>query len=403
MKIFHYLFFLIILYVYINNPIFIEGFGACKFLYPLAFIFFIFNNDFLLKFKLYKSDILIYVILILYVCLRVIIGADFSGLRAIIVAFIENIIIALFIVCYYFKYLKDFDFSKILIVLGVVGSFISVAMFFNEDIYRYFNSIQKNSVDFNDLVFRSYGLAEGLTYSYAISQAIIFTIMLNEIYKYKYFLFLFPLLIFSVIINARTGIIVLFIGLFFWLYTKKKFSIIIFLLMIYVILYSFLSFIDIASVNEVTYIWIMDFFYNMSDIFFGTNYLEYSTTSTLLDMAKVIPDNISELLVGKGISMFGVIGGSDIGYNRIINYGGIIYLLLLILVIINMYYKMKKINIKSKYLMFFLVVILFSNIKGAFLPNSSGLRLIFLIYIFVTENYYYLNDERKKYLLFNSN
>ena len=332
-----YLIFIIILYLFVNNPIFVGiEIGSVKLLYIIALLFFLFNRKSILVFKRYRIESFIYLLLLLYVLLLFLFGSDSGMLRTIIVAFIECLILPVFIVEFYYKYLSKTDFYKPILIVGSIGAVISSLCFFIPEINLFFRSIQQMTEKMFYIENRGYGLSEGLTYSYSLVQACIFYIGLTNLKTNKWFIFFIPFLFLSVAFNARIGIIILFVSLLIYLLQNRSFKQLIYSLLIFVIVFLFLNQIDFESINNFAFIWVREFFYEISDTIFNTQLAQFSTVNTLIHDMYVVPDNISEWIVGRGNTMYGVMGGTDVGYLQLLNYGGLFLIFLFAILIYYM-------------------------------------------------------------------
>lgn len=380
-----YIFFCILLYLFLHNPILnIFGVGLIKLLYIIAPIFFLFNINTVTAFKKYKTEFFCYSLLILYILLRVIVGAESSMLRTIIVATIECLILPIFIVQVYIKYLSKYDFYRIILIVGSIGAVISTLAFFNTDINYMLRSIQQFDDSLLFLEYRGFGLSEGLTSSYSAVQAVILYIGINQFNNNKWFLLIIPIMIISIAFNARTGILISIIALILFLLKNKRIKSFIYLLLLFGLLFLVFNLVDFENLNTGAFNWVLEFFYEINDFFMGTELAAYSTADILFKRMIVVPDNIYEWFVGRGETMFGVLGGTDIGYLQKINYGGLMLLALYALLIVQMSKKLLKYD-ATYFLLFFLSVLLISEIKGNFIPNSGGFRLMFLLYVFIIE------------------
>lgn len=386
MKIIRYVFIIIVLYVFLHNPIFnVVGFGSIKLLYIFPVIFFLFDEKSTIAFKRYKIDFLCYLVLILYILVLVIIGAESGMLRTIIVACIECLILPIYIVRFYLKYLSSFNFNRVILIVGSVGAIISTISFFIPEINFFFRTIQQFNEDLLYVEQRGFGLSEGLTFSYSLVQAIIFYIGINNLKTNKWFLFIIPMLLISIFFNARTGILIVFITLILFLVQNRKIKHYIYLLTSFSFVFLLFNLVDFENINSSAFNFVKEFFFEFNDFFLGTQSASSNTAGTLLNDMIVVPDNFAEWIVGSGHTKFGIIGGTDIGYLQMLNYGGVVLIFLLASLIYIMSKKMLK-NNAIYFFLFFLSVLLISEIKGNFIPNSGAFRLICLLYVFIIES-----------------
>ena len=112
----------------------------------------------------------------------------------------------------------------------------------------------------------------------------------------------------------------------------------------------------------------------------------------------VLPETISEWIVGKGKHIYTEYqNSSDVGFILQLNYGGIIYLILLLNLIISIF---SNINRKehNRILLFFIITVIISNLKGEFIINSSGFRVlsIFTLYLISNTTSVYNTEKWKK-------
>ena len=178
---------LIILYLYMFNPILLSlnEMGTIKLLYPLALIFFLSKKNFSL-FTVYPKESLIFLLLALFTLIRAGFGGDITLTRVMIVSFIENIIIANAIVFLIVKYLPKFDLRTLIIYTSFVGSLITLACILNPSMNIYIKTqIIVTSNLMEEMDFRGFGIAESLTFSYGVLQGIAASLCLLDMHKKK--------------------------------------------------------------------------------------------------------------------------------------------------------------------------------------------------------------------------
>jgi hypothetical protein len=86
---------------------------------------------------------------------------------------------------------------------------------------------------------------------------------------------------------------------------------------------------------------------------------------------------------------------SDVGFFLQLKYGGVVFATLLMLLFWTMIKRIYLFKRYGWYLFLLITVTVISNIKGDFIPNSGGFRLLFFIYVIIvhveklkTKNYF---------------
>lgn len=380
------IFLFIFLYLFINNPILevTDGIGSIKLLYPIAiFYLFIYRKTFIYFLNLFKNEIFIFLLLIIFTVFRSAFGGDGIYIRIMAVAFFENIIISSFLVILVVK-LKNISLLNNLIVVGAVGGILSCVALLNPGFNIFLKGIQVLSDFSSEALFRSFGFADGLTYSYGISQAIILSVLiLNSKNRAKFFLFS-PLIVISCLFNARTGILIVAILLLYEISVNRRVKLLLISLMIGITTITFSDTLTSFINNENGTAWVTDFFIQVGDLFTGSSNATVSTTDVLLTKMIVLPDNTTEWIFGNGQNNFlNSTNRTDIGFLLQLNYGGISFTLILYLIILMMVFKTYKYRELRWYSVLLIVSFLVANIKGDFIPNTGAFRLLFLIYIYL--------------------
>jgi hypothetical protein len=192
--------------------------------------------------------------------------------------------------------------------------------------------------------------------------------------------FLLPVLLISIIFNARIGLVVILASIL--LNFRKRVP------QILIICFIFYLLIDIVSKNlsffedyKQTINWFNSFFTESFDFLSGRGN-DDNTYYVLYSRVFNFPKDFFSILFGEGKIIFGTIGGSDVGYvNQIFN-GGIIYLLLLIISLFFYFIKLLKSNSNSFFPYFFLLTMLLVNFKAAsFFTSSSFVRVFMFVYV----------------------
>ena len=303
-------------------------------------------------------------------------------------------------------------------VITSIQFFVCILMLLNQEIRNYinFNLIrfdQKILSDLSDVNsfydFRGgYGLASEQLFSFPLFNAWVASISLFlSLRKNIYYILFVPISIIPAILNARVSMI--FIPCFllsFFLLEKRKFLNLRFLSKIFVyfllfVLFFFLCFTQLINyLPEKTSVWMIIGFADLLKTFsFGIINIPIvetlgfrDTSESLLQSHLLFPDNITSLFLGEGKYIFANQYSdvqSDIGYVRLIFFGGLVFLTAIVFVFIGF---LSKVLVKTRNKVFQeillsgILLILIGNIKGGTFGNNALLRGIFLFAIFVLLN-----------------
>lgn len=380
----------IVLYIYVNNPLFqvTNGIGSIKLLYPFSLFYLFINLKIALYFaKILSKEMFIFLLLVLFAILRTAFGGDESYIRIFAVAFFENLVIPVSIAIYIFKS-KNANWLDHILIVGITGSIISVLALVNPGFNYDIKGLQVLSEYSSKATFRSFGLADGLTYSYGISQAIILSVLIsNSKDRLKYLLFS-PLLIISCLFNARTGMLIVGLVLLYEILVYRRTKLLI-ALAISIISFNVFSDLLISTINnEDANLWVNSFFTEVGDLLMGTSNADYSSAEVLMEDMYVLPSNAQEWIIGSGQSSYLSFGANtDVGFFLQLKYGGLLFVMILYSLIILMISK----TISHKNLRWFSALLIISffigNIKGDFIPSTGAFRLLFFMYICLLFNH----------------
>lgn len=390
MNILKYIYLILVIYFYIYNPIFQRlGFGSIKPLLFLSVLYFLNTKRNIQILSHYKIEILFTLIIILYSILTMIWGSDNSGLISAylhLIWFMEGFIIPLF-VFYIFKIqIIKFKVNNLLVLVGSIAALISFILILNPELNSYVrNTLIKDTLDNKneDWTFRGFSVAESSSYGYGIVQALIFGIALFNIHKNKIFVLSLVILTVSIFFNARTGILIQFASILFFVFFYKigflkKYFIISLSVLIGVLLFNYTS---ILVEHEKTTDWGLDFFTQLT--FFISGQEHDGAFSSLLGEMIFLPEKFSHIIFGEGRDVFyDNVKNSDVGFIVQVFKGGVVYLILLLLFLGYFFNNFHKSNNDVKILFFFLTVLIIANMKGnaLFVPNSF-FRVITLYYV----------------------
>jgi hypothetical protein len=384
---------IIITYIYINNPLFsiLNGIGSIKLLYPFVFLAFFLNGEKVRHFiHLYKKETVIFFLIFLYVLLRSALGGDLAYLKSVVVAFVESLLMAYFIVDICLNRIRSVHLETIIIYVGLIASIITIYCISNPQFNYY---VRTELIKFPErlmaLDFRGFGISESLTYSYGITQGIALSLCFVKLSKHKLYLIFIPFLVISILFNARIGFVPPIIMLFYLIFIEKEYKSVLLVGIVVALLFIIASGSIFIIEHEKTISWGLDFFKQVSDYFVGNENMKSSTINVLLSDMKVLPATTSEWLIGSGTSFYLNVGHStDVGYFLQLTYGGIIYVTLLLSLVMKMSFRIFIYKEYRWFLCLFMLTTLICNIKGDFVPGSAGFRLLMLIYVYMINSNY---------------
>ena len=292
------------------------------------------------------------------------------------------------------------DLSQWLIVVGMIQAIISILAFINPS----FKQIIIDNMlryGFSDIInkmarIRMYGWSYTMAFAMPIVQAAIsvLAVYLGMTRNSKYLLAV-PFLVFSSVINARVGIVVMVLGLIVIIFGLKKASVknnIIVLLCF--VLFAGLSLnvsSSLQSLSPDTFKWITEGIDDMLALFNGNSYSEFSYFRYIEDAdIYQLPEGI-KLLFGTGsiTTRNNSLIQSDIGFINDIWLGGLIYVFAFYGLIISQIHKIcsyyrNKYNTCGVLLEFGIIgLIMVANIKGRILSFNEASNLIILSVVYL--------------------
>ncbi len=290
------------------------------------------------------------------------------------------------------NYTKE-DYIVILLMVGTIQGIISLISFLVPDfqsiiIHRaiiYGFDSEKYSSFLNR---RYFGVAYNLvTYVTVVQSFFSVLTMRYFINKRKKYILMTPFLLFSAIVNGRSSIIIIIIGIFLLICeeVKKANGESLIKIICMTLFFLFLLIIGIKKIEFIsprTFIWLTDGIKEIF-LFFTKLDMQGSYFSTLLNWNKFIPEGINlffgvgELSIGG--NTFGV--SSDIGYINYLWFGGAILFVLLHWFYIDIIYQIHKTSNKTIRFsaVFFLLICFIYNIKmPVFLLNECSIMIIMM-------------------------
>lgn len=385
---FKYFFLVILLYLYLNNPVFsVVGIGSIKFFYLLIPFTFI-GKKFSSVIRLFRREKMLFIALVVFSLIRTVLGGDIMVVYTHITFFIENFLVAISLVVL----ISDLGFTneqlnKSCMIVGCVGAIISMMCILNESICDYVRyqlmDTAKDSLLYT-VTYRGFGLSDSLSYGYGIIQACLFVMCVYYLKQNKWaFLFYIPLLA-SIMLNARTGIVVFAACIVYMLICSRKFSVLLSVVIgVSSLIYLAPILLPYLGLSEDTLRWLLEFQEEMEGVADSGSIRGSGTADALLGRMVVLPSDFFEWIIGRGYIIFLTKGpNSDVGFFQQLNYGGLSYVTILSLLFIAFYKRMKQYRIDVFFIGFFFITFLIANLKGNYIFECGAFRFMLLLYFF---------------------
>lgn len=393
-----YLILILLAYFYIYNPILrVAGFGLIKIILALGLLYIVAIGATRNVINLYRKEITFTLLLSGYMFISTFYpNGDGEGYLASyrhVVWALEGFIIPYYIIHGFGQYLRNqTDLNRLVVIVSTIAALISLFLILNPDINMAMRqNIIVDGLDDYDVYrlnhFRGFSFADGSSMAYGVVQGMIIIICIFMM-KQSYLYAIPPAFIMvSIMFNARTGYVPIIIGIMIYVFKgSRKYRTIIALAIVGYIGYYVASTTDILSNYTTTIEWTKNFFKYTSEFIRGDQLYSDNTYKGLLD-GLVIPEKLSSLFIGEGRDIFrgvSTIGyRSDIGYIVQIHKGGLIYLLIMLMFLQEMYHRYVRSSDDRTLVLMFFFTLLIVNVKGdAFFSPSAYSRLFTLYYVY---------------------
>jgi len=409
-EIFKYFFIVICLYLYLFQPPVINKNIYIVFEGLIVLAYAMFQRNFVFSFfKKYSIEVFILFCLIMYCLVRDLLVGEVVYFDRFLAWSFQSFVVGYFILDLYHKKKVEpknkIDIFNLLYWASFLAAILTALLIFYKPFDIFYESIQLDQYyeryeDF-DFRYRAYGISENLTFTYSYVLGLFAGYSLLVLHKNRFLIFPFLLFCLGIFFNARIGFVALFIFVVIFI-TKFSIKRLVQLLLsilgaLFLITLLLPNQLDIISENSA---WGLNFFYEISDLLFGTNYAlnDVSTFDTLTGSFIVFPDNFLAWFFGTGESLFTKSeNNSDIGYILQLYYGGVILLVILSILIIFMFNRLRRtIGITHWFTIFFFLSVLILNFKGFVFAATPGGRLLFFLYIYFTSFYLYRKEVTTK-------
>jgi len=385
-----YVLLIIFLYLYLYNPIFqIIDFGLIKILLLISIFYIIATKRIKLFITLFKNEIILSIILIVYSSLVVFWGdgTAFKVPYNHVVWFLECFTIPFFILFFFKDIFRNQSWESIVVTTGFIASLITLFLILNPKI----NFIIHDSVIRDTLInikdprtlYRGFAIAESSAYSYGIIQGLLLAICLISIKRNHLYAIPVIFLFISILFNARIGFICLIIGLSLML-LKRKVKILNTVIFLFIAFVGYILFFksNFFIGNSASLKWGFNFFNDTVKFITGQE-TQVTNYTILFNRMFFSPEKFINLLFGEGRIVFYATKGSDVGYINEIFVGGLVYLILLLSFLFYMFVRNINNTTNKAFTALFFLTLLAVNIKGDALFVSNGFfRLISFYYIY---------------------
>lgn len=348
----------------------------------------------------FKIEFLIILIIIIYSILRdLFAGNVVYSFRFLAWAF-QSFIFGLFIISIIEKHnqrsIKKINIITLLYWTTFLGAILTCLLLTNRSFDNYYQSIEilGDTERYADFAFRYrvYGISENLTFTYPYVLGFFagYTLLVIK----KNYLLIFPFLFFllGIYFNARIGFLAVIIFLLITFQRRYFINNIIVgglgALVGSIVYVEFPLLWDLVLFNKG---WVMQFFYDISYTLFPFlgKYIDHSnlggsTIETLATTFVIFPETVWQWIFGSGESLFLKEGmNSDVGYILQLNYGGLIFFSLILLMMVFFSYRLYKVlGLKHWYFIVFVLSIFLLNFKGFIFAATPGGRLLFFLYFY---------------------
>lgn len=315
--------------------------------------------------------------------------------------------------CVYIVYIVDKgveDVIKYMKIVSSIQAILGIAAFFIPIVKEYFNQ-RLISYGYGEVIlsmsgYRQNGFAANLASYSSFFQAFMAVICFNSVFQNKKSrwinLWMSLMIAFSAVINARTSIVIITIGIIIVLASRSQNNIRGFIFKLAILIVAVFGapilFRDISLSDNETYKWVSDGVLDIKNIFNGdvggsTSFFYYYKDFWHL------PSDIS-IIFGKGTIIMGSIGlmkygvSSDVGFVNDIWKGGVLYSLILwgaFLLVMHRMMRTAKFNNNVNllfFLRFFGIVSVIINFKGFFFVKEAQTIVFMLLFTAVLCNKY---------------
>jgi hypothetical protein len=299
-----------------------------------------------------------------------------------IIWFVECFFVPVFFAIYFEDVLEKVSFDIVIFMVALIAGLITLYLILNPSInLAVRSSLIQDSLDSLDKpeYFRGFTIAESSSFIYGIVQGIACSICLMFLRKSIFFIIPAFILIIAILFNARTGLFIVAISLFFFI-IEGRIQLKHLLILTGLVLIGRFFFMTSSFYinNEDSFKWISRAFTSTQKIDLTDENSNYSFLYNML----FVPDSLSGIIFGKGRMAKNAYGGSDIGFISHLFVGGIMLLGIQLIFFWHMFKRSLSTSDKKVLTYIFYSALLIANFKGeAFFVPSGFSRLIAFHYV----------------------
>lgn len=289
------------------------------------------------------------------------------------------------------------DIVKALLIVSCIGAIFSVWCIVDPEFNEYIKfSVIKYERDsflyYTD--FRGFGFASGLTSTYGYLMGFIGALGCFYLKENLWYLFVLPFIFISILLNARTGVLIFVVGLCLSVLGRKNVIGASFIAIASILFFSYIdSFLSLFNLSDGTLKWLMDFQSQAEDVASSGSLRGSHTADALLGTMWVLPDDFFQWIIGRGYYLLRNEHGvhaSDVGWINQLSYGGLLYVVPLLFFLYGIFRKVCKYK-NLWFGLFFLSTIVIVNTKSSIFPSSVQFNALMMLYFIFAMNYYEKN------------
>lgn len=376
---------MLLTYLYVFNPPFLQlPISPSKILYAILLpIFFLkYKRAFLRE---YMPEVKVFFAIILYsFAVKILTSSEAIYAQTNLFLFVESLFNAFTLACLLFRFFED-NVERVFLWCSVVAAFVSVFLILSPGTNEFVRNsllIPERELDADFFAFRSFGVSESMLFTYPVSLGVASCLCIEFAKERSLYYLLLPFLLIAIIFNARIGFVPVLVYLGYRIIIARDFSFIFRFAGLLLIGFLILDYSGILDEYEATITWLMDGFTEIVNLMSGKEGDKLGNFDVLRTMI-IIPETLMGIIFGVGRDVYlssGNVGNSDIGYILQLNYGGIIYIMLLLIFIFIVYRRLRWFNTRQKWFNYvFIGTVLLCNVKGYFITTNSGMRTLMLL------------------------
>ena len=304
-----------------------------------------------------------------------------------VIWFLESFVISYFILSVFADFFTEKKWENLIVLVGTIAAVITLFLILNPSLNEYVRSnviIETlDTVSESEWSFRGFSVAESSAYSYGIVQGLVLALCLFKVKDSPLYILPILLLFVSILFNARIGFVPAGFALALILFSGKiKLKSLVLLVLILFLGEWLLYDSAFSEQNESSLTWGLNFFSDTLNMVKGED--DGSNYTVLFNEMLFFPETLIGFLFGEGKDLFGLRGGTDIGYILQLFKGGIVYLLLLLCFLWFLFKRSYKYSENKFIPILFFITILIVNIKGnAFFLSNGFFRLFISYYVYI--------------------